>query len=138
MTGQELDLTPDQHSKQEVLEDEAIVELDLSGEAEGVDELVSELKNTADSFSVRDFKCAKCGLPHGHKTSKHRVKDSFKVSAKDTSEMPFNPTCHCGYNWVAHHGKSELGIRDAPSPENASDTAPIPQHIQQDIRNWSG
>lgn len=129
-----LDLTPQQENERELIEDEPMVELDLSGDAEGVEALVSELKETADSFDVTDFKCPKCGLPHGHDTDKHRAHDSFGLTAEEAASMPYSPNCHCGYNWLAHHGRSEFGIRDAPSPESASDTAPIPQHIQREIR----
>lgn len=134
MSAQELDLTHDQTTERELIEDEPMVELDLSGDAEGVEALVSELKETADSFNVTDFKCPNCGLPHGHDTDKHRAHDSFGLTAEEAANMEMNPNCHCGYNELAHRGRSDYGVKDAPSPESASSTAPIPQHIQRELR----
>lgn len=127
-----LDLTPEQ--EQEVEDEGVFLELDTGGETEGVSELVSELEETADGFRVNDFKCPKCGLAHGHDTDKHRASDSFGITHKEAADMEFNPNCHCGYNEMAYRGRSEYGINGAPSPEKASDNAPVPQHVQRDLR----
>lgn len=129
---QELDLT--QGQEQEVVEGSPVIELDASGDSAGLDGLVETLQATATDFRVTDFKCAKCGLPHGHDTDKHRASDSFALTHDEAAGMEFNPNCHCGYNELAHRGKSEYGVTDAPSPASASDTAPTPNHVQRQLR----
>ena len=130
-----IDLTHEQEQGGSFEEEAPVLELDPSAESEGVDELVAEIEATADDFRVTDFKCAKCGLAHGHDTDKHRASDGFSMTHEEAADMEFNPNCHCGYNELAHRGRSEYGVRDSPSAECASDTAPVPSEVQRQLRS---
>lgn len=93
--------------------------------------LQSALETVADGFSVGGFKCAKCGLAHMHSTNKHRASDSFDMSVDDTTDMEFNPNCHCGVQELGRHG-SDFGI-DERSAASTAGSAPIPDDAAREM-----
>lgn len=132
MTKQTQDV--EQVEREEVTETEdgvGVVEAEVSSVS--ADGLQNTLDSMAESFDVTGFKCAQCGLTHGHSTNKHRASDSFDVSQEEAAEMEFNPACHCGYNAIAA-GAEDVDVADAPSLESASSTAPIPDHTMQELK----
>lgn len=129
---QELDLTQEQEPELEEVEG-GIIEIDPAEDAsEGLAELESEIEATAEGFSVRGFKCTKCGLAHGHDTDKHRASDSFAMNHEEAGAMEFNPNCHCGVHALAHgRGPNSVNRSDARS---TADGAPVPESVQQELR----
>jgi len=94
--------------------------VDVDGEALSVVE--AEAAEAAADLSVTSFKCAGCGLSHGHATDKHRASDSFDMSHEEAgTEMGTNPNCHCGAN--------ELAARNVPGAESTASSAPVPEHV---------
>jgi len=129
---QELDLTQEQEPELEEVEG-GVIELDPAEDAsEGISELEAEIEATADGFSVRGFKCTKCGLAHGHATDKHRASDSFAMNHEEAGQLDFNPNCHCGAHALAHgQGPGSVDRREARS---VADQAPVPESVQQELR----
>lgn len=103
--------------------------IDLSADTEGVEELAGKLDEGAESFSVTGFKCAECGLAHGHDTSKHRVSDAFAMGDDDAADMDANPCCHCGAHEAAARA-GELGI-DGGKARSTAGKAPVPDSVRQ-------
>lgn len=101
---------------------------ELSVEAAG---LQDALDTVADGFSVRGFKCAKCGLAHMHDTNKHRASDSFSMSEDEAAGMEFNPNCHCGVQELGRHG-SDYGV-DESSAARTAGSAPIPDAAAREM-----
>jgi hypothetical protein len=122
---------------EQIQEDAQSPDVDVSVERRdisGASELQSELGAMADSMDVTGFKCVheKCGLVHGHDTTKHRAGDSFDMSDSEAAEMEANSVCHCGLNDAARSG-----VEGAPSPSQANSRAPIPdtmtRHLDQSL-----
>lgn len=88
------------------------------------DALHDTLHEVADSFDVEGFKCAKCGLVHGHDTMKHRLSDTFDISEDEVSDMEYNSVCHCGLQEAARHG-DDFGVDESDASRMAGN-APIP------------
>lgn len=132
---QSLDLTNEEQTQEgDLLESVEVLDLELTSSTEGVQALEDELAAGAEDFRVNDFKCVMCSLVHGHDTDKHRASDKFGISHKEAGEMKFNPNCHCGYNDAAQNGE-KYGIRDAPTPAQARDTAPVPDGVHKQLRS---
>lgn len=125
-------MTQEQEPELEEVEG-GIIELDPAEDAsEGLAALESEIEATAEGFSVRGFKCTKCGLAHGHDTDKHRASDSFGMNHEQAGAMEFNPNCHCGVHALAHgQGPDTVNRSDARS---TADGAPVPESVQQELR----
>jgi len=96
----------------------------------GANALHSSLDAIADSFDVTGFKCVheKCGLVHGHDTTKHRGSDSFDMSEDEAAKMDANPNCHCGLGEAAR-----TGVSGAPTPERANSMAPVPDSMARHL-----
>jgi len=106
---------------------------DLSVEAGG---LQKSLDTVADGFSVRGFKCAKCGLAHMHDTNKHRATDSFDMGDSEAADMEFNPNCHGGVNQLARNG-SEYGV-DEWSATKTAKNAPVSDEATRELNEKFG
>jgi hypothetical protein len=129
---QELDLTQDQKPELEEVEG-GVIQLDPAEDAsEGLSELEAEIEATAEGFSVRGFKCTKCGLAHGHDTDKHRASDTFAMTHDEAGQMDFNPNCHCGAHALAH-GRGPNSVNRSEARATA-DSAPVPESVQQELR----
>lgn len=111
--------------------------IDPSVEVSGVQSLHQSLEDVADSFDVTGFKCPndECGLAHMHDTTKHRLSDTFDVSAEETAQMDYNPVCHCGVHDAARNG-SDLGINESEAAMISED-APIPTKTERAMEQRS-
>jgi len=117
---------------EQIQEEHTAPEVDVTVERrdiQGTDQLHAEIEATADSMDVRGFKCVheKCGLVHGHDSTKHRSSDSFDMSDNEAAEMEANPNCHCGLNELARTGVSDM------SPSRANSKAPIPDEMSRHL-----
>lgn len=94
--------------------------------------LLATLDDIASDMTVSSFKCAACGLSHGHDTNKHRAGDSFEASGKDLAEgMEFNPNCHCGAHELAARG-SEFGVDEVAAQDTAG-RAPVSDDVKRAV-----
>lgn len=108
------------------------IDVSSSADIEGASSLMDTIEEGASSFDVRGFECAECGVHHGHSDTKHQAASTFALSADDAaSTFESNSSCHCGYNEAAMRS-DELGI-DAPSPDDAFSTAPIPEGHRREM-----
>lgn len=105
------------------------IQVERRPDVQGAAQLHAEVESVADSMDVRGFKCVheKCGLVHGHDTTKHRGSDSFDMSEDEAAQMEANPNCHCGLNELAHKGVANK------SPSQANSTAPIPDEMSRHL-----
>lgn len=96
----------------------------------GGGKLQAALDDISEGMDVTGFKCVheKCGLVHGHDTTKHRTSDSFDMSEDEAAQMDTNPNCHCSLNEAAR-----TGVEGAPSPSRANDMAPVPDSMQRHL-----
>lgn len=107
---------------------------EMSIEAGGLQEALGTI---AEGFSVRGFKCAKCGLSHSHSTNKHRASDSFdSMDAEDAASMEYNPNCHCGVQELGRHG-SDYGVSESDAGRTAG-SAPIPDDAARQMNEQFG
>lgn len=120
-------------SQPEVSVDASIGSTEMSVEAAGLQEALSTV---ADGFSVRGFKCGKCGLAHMHDTDKHRASDSFDMSVDEAASMEYANFCHCGVNELARHG-NDYGV-DEGSASRTAGNAPIPDKTERELNEKFG
>lgn len=104
----------------------------LTLQIEGAKELHAHLAKVADSMDVGGFQCIRCGLVHGHDTTKHTLSSTFGISEEEAAGHEYNPNCHGGLHEAAIKGDS-WGI-DASRAKEASRGAPIPDHIAREMR----
>lgn len=92
----------------------------------GVSDLKSSIENDARDGRVQSWKCAGCGLSHGHDTDKHQATatDGFDLSESEAQEMDSNSSCHCGVNELGRRG-SDFGVSESKASGIARN-APIP------------
>lgn len=90
----------------------------------GTAQLKESIEADARDGRVQSWKCAGCGLSHGHDTDKHRASDSFSMSESDVRAMDSNGNCHCGVNELGRRG-SDFGVSEGQASGIARN-APIP------------
>lgn len=131
-----------QKTDAEAIQEEAEApEVSVEGEVDGGSSLGAAglqdaISTVAEGFSVRDFKCVKCGIVHGHDTTKHRASDSFDMSEDEASSMKFNPNCHCGVQELGRRG-SDYGVDEGDAARTAG-SAPIPDETARGMNEQFG
>jgi hypothetical protein len=122
-----------------------------ASEVSGLDRLVSEVEQTAESLTDGDFECPVCGLTHGHSIQKHDIREVYGVTDKFANAiMQFNPLCHCGLHELARIVKNRRlsdnevnGVQvfedGTPSQEklrnieSAANGAPVPDSVHRKL-----
>lgn len=120
---------------------------EVDGDLKGV---LEEAAGMVSAATVSGFECPVCGLNHGHPDDKHDIRDAFDVAADFADEMQYNPYCHCGVNELAmlldFYDEIEAPVftdepffsskdfdRRVEQINSASDSAPVPDHVRNNI-----